>query len=525
MLSANWHRHIFLFGIIALASGMLFGTVPTSIPQGILGANWLLEKNFSYKWQRLKSTKTFWVLMSFFLMHLIGLSYTENMTRGLEDIKNKLPLIVLPIIFFSTKPLDKKEFELLFGFFFLSVLVSSICCFLVYCGFTKKVIIDIRKASVFMSHIRFSLFIAFAIIGLIYYWFHKKNKVLRPVIIAVVLWLLFFMFKLEMATGVFCLFIVASILSVVQITKAFRKSISITFVLLLCIGFGFLINAAFSSLNMFDKEPKNKANILLEKSLSGNYYLQDTKYNIAENGNLVTINISNPELLKEWPKRSRISLDGGSDKKGNDLYYTLLRYLSSKGLTKDSAGLSKLDKSDVENIEKGISNYKYTNHSGLILRWRELVWEYTKYKRGENPSGHTITMRLEFWKTACYIIDQHPLFGVGTGDIQDSFNTAYVETNSKLDLAWRLRCHNQYLAVSVAFGFVGLSLFLFYLLYPAIGLRKKMHYLYWPFFLIALLSFVTEDTLETQSGVTFFIFFHALFLWLASNKTETEYNV
>lgn len=525
MLSAKWHRHIFLFGIIALASGMLFGTVPTSIPQGILGANWLLEKNFSYKWQQLKSNKLFWVLISFFLLHLLGLSYTENMTRGLEDIKNKLPLIVLPVIFFSTKPLDKKEFELLFGFFFLSVLVSSICCFIVYSGFTKKIIIDVRKASVFMSHIRFSLFIAFAIIGLTYYWFHKKSNTLRFISIAVILWLLFFMFKLEMATGFLCLFIVASILSVFYITKVFHKTISIAFIVILCVGFGLLVNAAVSSLNMFDKNPKNKANILLEKSINNNYYLQDTKYNLAENGNLVTINISGPELLKEWPKRSHISLEGGNDKKGNNLYYTLLRYMASKGLSKDSAGLSKLTKSDIKNIEKGISNYKYTNNSGLILRWRELVWEYTKYKRGENPSGHTLTMRLEFWKTAYYVIHQYPLFGVGTGDIQDSFNKAYVDTNSKLDLIWRLRCHNQYLAVTVAFGFVGLLLFLFYLLYPAISLRKKIHYLYWPFFLIALLSFVTEDTLETQSGVTFFIFFHTLFLWLASYKTETKYNV
>ena len=38
--------------------------------------------------------------------------------------------------------------------------------------------------------------------------------------------------------------------------------------------------------------------------------------------------------------------------------------------------------------------------------------------------------------------------------------------------------------------------------------------------IIALLSFVTEDTLETQSGVTFFIFFQTLFLWLASYKTD-----
>ncbi len=116
-----------------------------------------------------------------------------------------------------------------------------------------------------------------------------------------------------------------------------------------------------------------------------------------------------------------------------------------------------------------------------------------------------------------------PVFGVGTGDIQDSFNKMYIDTQSKLNPEWRLRCHNQYLAIAVAFGFFGLLIFIFYLVYPAITLRKKLHYLYWPFFLIVLLSFITEDTLETQSGVTFFVFFNTLFLWLASSKTTTDF--
>ena len=62
MLPAIWHRYILLFGIIALASGMLFGTVPTSIPQMIIAGNWLIEKDYAMKWARLKSNKVFLVL-------------------------------------------------------------------------------------------------------------------------------------------------------------------------------------------------------------------------------------------------------------------------------------------------------------------------------------------------------------------------------------------------------------------------------------------------------------------------------
>jgi hypothetical protein len=522
MLPAIWHRYIFLFGLIGLASGMLFGTVPTSIPQIILAANWLLEKDFACKWQQLKSNKIFWILSSLFLLHVFGMIYTENFPRGLDDLRNKLPLLILPLILFSTKPLSIKEFELLFGFFFLSVFVSSICCYIVYAGYTKKIIIDVRKASIFMSHIRFSLFIAFAIIGLVYTGIKKKNIFIKLTCFIAMLWLLFFMYKLEMATGFLCLMFVGGLLLILFSLKWLPKMVSISLILLIIIISIFVLNKAISSLTMFDKNPTSKANVLIQKSVNGDSYLQDTVFGLAENGNLIAVNISDKELEKEWNLRSSVRFDG-LDKTGNSLRYTLLRYMASKGVTKDSVGIASLTKKDISNVENGNSNYLYNINSGLTNKWRELVWEYTKYKRGENPSGHTLTMRLEFWKIAGYIIYDHPVFGVGTGDIQDSFNKMYVETNSKLDTSWRLRCHNQYLAIGVAFGFFGLLLFLFYLLYPAIVLRKKLHYLYWPFFLIVLLSFITEDTLETQSGVTFFIFFQTLFLWLASFTTNTNF--
>ena len=517
MLPAIWHRYIFLFGIIGLAVGMLFGTVPTSIPQIIIAANWFLEKDFFLKWQRLKSNKIFWVLLSLFLLHLVGMLYTTNIDKGLDDLRNKAPLVVLPVLFFSVKPLSQKELNLLFSFFFLSVIISSIYCFLVYSGATHKTIINVRQASVFMSHIRFSLFIAFAIIGLIYTLYNNREKCIKFLCFLSVVWLLFFMYKLELATGFICLIIVGTVLIIKLVIQKLNKWASATILLSFLVLGVFLGSKTIDSLSMFDKSADNPTNAILYQTANNGFYLQDTVFQLAENGNLITININEYELKKEWELRSKKPYQI-EDLKGNGVRYTLLRYMTSKGLTKDSVGIKTLTTEDITNIENGFTNYKYTSHGGLVARWREIVWEYIKYKRGENPSGHTLTMRLEFWKTANYIIKQQPVFGVGTGDIQDSFNAAYQNTHSKLDKDWWLRCHNQYLAITVAFGIIGLLVFLIYLFYPIIKLKNQLHPLYWPFFFIALLSFLTEDTLETQTGVTFFIFFQTLFLWLASYK-------
>lgn len=522
MLPANWHRYIFLFGLFSLAAGMLFGTVPTSVPQFVLAGNWLLEGNFNLKCTRLKQNKYFWILIAFFFIHVIGIFYTTDLQRGFDDLRNKLPLFLLPLFFFSASPINQTELKYVFRLFFLSVVVSSVCCFLVYYGITGKQIIELRKVSIFMSHIRFSLFIALAIIGMFYDGLMEKNSKIKLSLFIGIIWLMYFLIKFQMATGLICLLVSGFALFLYFMSKKFSKNmIYISLIILFGLSISFS-KIVYKSLSMYDYNPSLTSNKLIEKNAFGRPYLQDTIFGLAENGNLIAINIIDFELRNEWNKKSSIPFDS-LDKKNNNLRFTILRYLSSYGYTKDSVGINLLSDNDVKNIENGVTNYKYSG-AGIYSRWRELVWEFVKFKRSENPSGHTMTMRLEFWKTALYIIKSNPLIGIGTGDAQIEFNKAYIQTNSSLTQEWRLRSHNQYLAIGVSFGTIGLLYFLFYLIYPAWSLYKKLHFLYWPFFIIALLSFFTEDTLETQTGVTFFIFFQTLFLWIASTETENNNN-
>lgn len=520
MFPALWHRYLFLFGLFGLAAGMLFGAIPTSVPEFFLMGNWLVEGGYKKKWDLLKRNKIFWVLISFFLLHLFGMIYTSNFSRGLDDLRNKLPLFILPFTLFSAEPITKKEFKIFLQLFLLSVITSSILCFFVYLGYGKHQLNDVRDASVFISHIRFSLIIALAVCTLGYFIYTEKGKY-KFIYFIPMIWLLFYLYKLEMATGLICLVFVIFILIPWLLYKKANGLISVLITASCFILAGYLIASLNDAMNLFDKDPLSPANVLKDKTAQGNPYLQDTMFNLAENGNLITININDGELRKEWNKKSTLSYDS-VDMRHNNLRFTILRYLSSKGLTKDSVGLNSLKDQDIRNIENGVSNYRYPISAGMKTRWRELIWEYTKYKRGENPSGHTLTMRLEFWKTGWMIIREHPILGVGTGDIQDAFNDMYTKSNSKLDAKWRLRNHNQYLAITVAFGLVGLIVFLIYLLYPVFLLRKKLHPLYWAFFIIALISFIAEDTLETQTGVTFIALYHTLFLWLASGKNQTK---
>jgi O-antigen ligase len=130
-------------------------------------------------------------------------------------------------------------------------------------------------------------------------------------------------------------------------------------------------------------------------------------------------------------------------------------------------------------------------------------------------------MRFYFWDAAIRVIKKYPVVGVGTGDVQLALNQVYSSGDSPLNAEWYKRPHNQFLTVTVALGFVGLLAMLFSIIYPLVLLRKHLHILFWPFLILALVSFMLEDTLETQAGLSFYAVFNSLFISFAYFKKES----
>lgn len=517
MFSPTIHRYIFVYGICILAGSMLFGVLPTSIPEGILLGNWVLGGHFKQKWQLLKGNKIFWALTSVFLVHLLGLINTTNFGPGLNDIRVKIPLLLMPLVFFSEKSLSKDEIKILFGVFILGVVLSTVWCTYYYYTHT---ITDLRKVSRFMSHIRLGLFLDIGVCVLVYYIFEDKRNSVKTIGVIIIGYLLWFILKFGLLTGLVLLILIGiAVVFYTMVKRSFKLKVAGILVLLviLCAS-GWFLNSEWKKNNFVDH---SAANSQKQKSFSGRMYSPVGDNKQTENGFYLAYNIQFEEIYRGWPELSRVGVFE-TDKRGNELIWTLVRYLTSKGLTKDSFGLAQLSKEDIGNIENGITNYKYANASELRKRTKDLFSEYQSYKQGANPSGNSLLMRFEFWKAAVYIIKRNFWFGVGTGDVQAAFNKAYYRTQTKLSYEWRLRAHNQFLAITVSFGVFGLIVFVFSLIYPVIVLRKELSVLFYIFFFVSIVSFLTEDTLETISGVAFFVYFNTLFLWLAYNKQKDE---
>lgn len=248
----------------------------------------------------------------------------------------------------------------------------------------------------------------------------------------------------------------------------------------------------------------------------GNPYVFDTiRYGI-EDGRYIGLYLAKQETIDAWNNRSDKTIESVYDKK----YRILIRYLTSKNLRKDAEGVSQLTEDDIRNIENGVANYNYINNPGIKTRIMKIIISYDNYVSSKNANGSSVFQRVEYIKASLNIIKDNPLIGVGTGDIANAFQQYYEDTNSKLEKENRLRSHNQYLAITVAFGIIGLLWYLFSLLYP-LHEKKNRNYLYIIFLAIMLMSMLTEDTLETQIGVTLFAFFNS-FLVFANDRKFTN---
>jgi O-antigen ligase len=488
-----------------------------SISQFLLAASFFFEGNFIEKFKRFFRNKPALIITGIFLLHVIGMLWTTNYIEGWRDIRVKLPLFTLTVMLSGSEPLTKKQFHLILGFFIIAVFAGTMVSMAVLDGIIHRPVNDIRDIFIFhISHIRFALFTCVAIFSLLYFLQQRNSVLIKTGITALILWLFLFLFIMESITGISISLAIIILLILYRAFTSSRVLLKISLILIAVI----IPSIFFLAIKKISKQYHTTKNILIdvnEKTQNGNSYTFDFSSINRENGYQVWVYISEVELRKEWNDRSNYKYDS-LDKRNQNVKYTLIRFLASKGWKKDGEAVRNLTVDEIRAIEKGIANVNYEDVSSIRARVLQIVWEYDQFIHGGGANGHSVIQRFEFWKAASGIIKEHPLFGVGTGDMPQAYQFQYIKINSTLDAGYRLRAHNQYLAITVAFGFIGLFYFLFALIAPMIITKRYFDYFYLIFFLIAMLSMITEDTLETQAGATFFAFFNAFFLFERKNE-------
>ena len=531
--------------LVWLVDGIVGNRDENVIPSKGCANGIYFHHDFKTKFSRFWQNKAAVLLVAFYLMHVVGLFWTSDFEYAMKDLRVKLPILVMPFVLSSMPPLDRKRFDFVMLVYVLSVFIATLFSSVSYWRHDYE---DVREISHFISHIRFCLNIVFciAIIG----WYIVKSKVPEPVEGPskrsnstaafrqaqrpspakapepvegpthinrflqwfLLLWFIYQIYIFESLSG-YVILVAVAVISAVYAFLQWKKGrgwhIAVGVAALVAVTVATVVVVHF--VKPLLKVETVDFSTLEKKTALGNDYWHDTIYNPVEDGKFVGLYYCRQELQEAWSQRSTLPFDGVTTN-GENLEATLARYLTSKDLRKDAQGVQALTDEDIRNIEQGVANYNNWKHPGLHARLSSTLFEYNLYRRFNNPNGGSLAQRIEFTRASFHIIKQHPWFGVGTGDVPQAFSQAYDEIHSPLKEEFRFRAHNQYLAITVAFGLVGLAFFLIVLLYPWLSSKRNHTYLYLVFLCIMLLSMFPEDTLETQAGATLFAFFEALLL-------------
>ena len=237
-----------------------------------------------------------------------------------------------------------------------------------------------------MSHIRYSILLSFSILFLIYLSLKANlNKVLSGVLLV---WLLFLLFKLATLTAICGLFVaILFCLPFLQKNNTLTNNKQFTTLILVF----FMSAIAYLSFIVYDfYQVKNEKRSSKKESIKGEKYLNDFNDHTTENGYYLWENIAPIELEKAWNKRSNL-LFRGLDHKGQMLKATIYRFLTSKGLDKDSAGLSQLSNKEIALIESGETTF--IQYNNIEKRIRSFLYERENIKKSKDPNNQTTNQK------------------------------------------------------------------------------------------------------------------------------------
>lgn len=502
------HYYIQLVAMMGIAAGLPFSKIPLSIGTMLLGLNVILFWDWATIWNRWKSNKWLWLLFTYFVFELLSLFWSENKFEAWNMIRRELTLYAIPLALVAIPLTSFKHFKWVALSFLVAVFLTSFINVGTYFHWWgSKIYDDIRSLSLFVSHLRYAMMIVLAIVFCAAWWIRKFPY--RWIAFVLAGWFIYYTNLSQIGMGVFTLSGVVFMMFYFKV-----KSIRLLWVKRSFI-FGFASLVLFIGIFLYiklqptpHKREINTADYGL-KTVNGNFYTFDIPQNMNwENGYPVQYFISEVELEREWNKVSEIDYQQGTDLKGNPIRHILLRYMTSKGLKKDSMDFQQMSKKDIRNVEKGFASVEMAKggFSAQLYRMRGQLYN------AEDPNGKSLLEKIESLKAGLTIIKQHPMTGVGVGDMQEAFSKAYRLNHSKLTLENQHLTHNQFLTSWIS---AGISCFIAFACLWIIQLAKslKRNAFEWTGFLvITILSFLIEDTLQTQTGVSFVAFFFAYFI-------------
>lgn len=121
------HNKIHFYTAALVALTLPLGKL-TPIFISLILLNFIVEGNFKHKIKTLLTNKIAFLFIGFYLLHLIGMAYTENKASGGFDLQVKVSILLFPILF-GSKQFNKQEALQLANAFIIGCFVACLFMF------------------------------------------------------------------------------------------------------------------------------------------------------------------------------------------------------------------------------------------------------------------------------------------------------------------------------------------------------------------------------------------------------------
>ena len=518
MFGSLVHRRIYLVLLALLGGCMVCSVWAANLVWVLLLLNWLLEGRWREKWQMARQSRLLQAIVALYLIYTIGMLWTTNITHGFNILQVKLPLLVVPLVVLTTKSVTGRARHLILTAYTTTILIVSAIALVRILAIPD---LPYRDAVPYISHIRFALnccMVVFLLVGCGRWTMGSGNASRYPLAILIIrilliLWMLVFLALIHSYTA----FAILAVVSLVLLLVYYRRRWPLV-LLWFCLA-GAVVFLVGREVKAYYRLIPQASQPLPSLTAGGRAY-EHYCDGIIENGNYINNYLCPDELRDEWQRRSTVPYDSVGDE-GYNLQPTLVRYLNALGLTKDSVGVNALTDKQVHDIEQGIANPVYASRNPLRKMVYVMLFEREYYVHTHAVQGFTMIQRLELWRATLDVVHDHPWFGVGTGDVDDALHARLAEMDSSL-ADTRKSTHSQYLGILAAFGILGCAILVFFLLRAFVAHRSSsLTPVMLAWVLTVLISFLTEDTLDTLAGILFCTYFLSFRTSQCTNTTPS----
>lgn len=369
--------------------------------------HWTIRATLQQNLRRLLTYKAWLAVSVPFFLVFISAAWSSDWGYTMERLRIKLPFLVVPFAFASMPALRKREIFTILYFLLAMMFFISLYVLINFLMNYAAILEDLGKGGHLptpSNHIRFSLTLAFSIIGGLALWvekFHLRQPFERYVIGGMTLFLFVFIHILSVRSGILALYLA-----------------------LLLLGFYYIVS-------------KRK----------------------------IWLGIAALAALAGLPFAA---------------YYTM---------------------------------------PSFKLKVDYARWDYQQYKQGIG-GNYPDAERLVSMEIGMKLGNSSPLLGVGAGDLRQAVKQQYEAQPYIGKYNFRMP-HNQLITTYAGTGAIGLLLFLSGFFYPLFYRKNYRQPLFLALHAIVFMSFLMENTIENNFGISMYLFFLLIGLNYLSNQQET----